>query len=294
VIGLVLASATCMALDTVLARAVTREVDPIVLVFFRNLFGLLVVLPWLWRLGRAGLATAHMGMHIARAAIKIVALILFFWGIGRVALAEATAVAFATPLFTAAGAALLLGESLRRGRLAAILVGFVGVLIVIRPGLVTPGPGALAVLGSTVLLAAIALIAKVLARHDSPTPIVALNLALSAPLALLPALLVWTTPSTQALAIMALQGAMGAFAQFCVIRALSLADASLVTPLDFARLPLVAVLAYFAFGQIPDGWTWTGAAVICLAILLLVRSGRSTKATAPSSCSGVEVTERRR
>jgi drug/metabolite transporter (DMT)-like permease len=278
-------SATCVAVDTVLARVVTREVDPIILVFFRNLFGLVAVLPWLWRLGRAGLVTNHMSLHVARAAIKIVALVFFFWGVARTPLAEATAIAFATPLFGAAGAALLLGESLRQGRLTAIMVGFVGVLIVIRPGLVTPTQGALAVLASTVLQAAISLMAKALSRHDAPAVIVALNLGLSVPLALIPALLVWSTPSWPFLGIMALQGALGAFSQFCVMRALALADASLVTPLDFARLPIVAVLAYFAFGQIPDGWTWTGGAVICLALLLLVRSGRSKQVTIPSSRS---------
>lgn len=277
VVLLVLTSATCVAVDTVLARFVTREVAPFVLVFFRNLFGLAFVLPWLWRLGRAGLATRHWGLHVARAAFKIVGLGLFFWGIARIPLAEATAIAFATPLFGAAGAALLLGESLRRGRLSAILVGFVGVLLIIRPGLVVPSPGALSVLASTVLLAAIALIAKVLARHDSAPAMVAINLALSVPLALLPAMLVWTTPSWQALGIMAVQGALGAFSQLCMMRAFALADASLVTPLDFARLPIVAGLAYAAFGQVPDGWTWAGGSVICLAILLLVRSGRAPR-----------------
>ena len=276
---LVLLSATCVAVDTVLARIVTRDVDPIVLVFFRNLFGLAAVLPWLWRLGRAGLVTRHWGLHVSRAGLKIVGLGLFFWGISRIPLAEATAIAFATPLFTAAGAALLLGESLRRGRFLAILIGFVGVLVIIRPGLLAPSQGALAVLASTALLAAIALIAKVLARHDTASVTVAINLALSVPLALLPALFVWTTPSWSALGIMAVQGAIGAFSQLCMMRAFALADASLVQPLDFARLPIVAVLAYFAFGQVPDEWTWAGAAVICVAVLLLVRSGRGAGAT---------------
>lgn len=263
-----------MAVDTVLARIVTREVDPIVLVFFRNLFGLAVVLPWMWRLGRAGLATRHWGLHIARAGCKVVGISFFFWGVAHIQLAEATAIAFATPLFGAAGAALLLGESLRRGRLLAILVGFAGVLLIIRPGLVTPSPGALAVLASTVLLASIALMAKVLARYDTATVMVAINLALSVPMSLVPALFFWTTPSWQALGIMAVQGVLGAFSQLCMMRAFAAADASLVTPLDFARLPIVAVLAYIVFGQVPDGWTWAGGTVICLAILLLVRSGR--------------------
>ena len=182
---LVVASAACVAADTILARIVTQEVGPFVLVFFRNLFGLLFLLPLLARAGRAGLATGRMALHVTRAGIKIMGLVAFFYGVSAVPVAEATAIAFATPLFAAVGAALFLGESLRHGRLLAILLGFGGVLIVLRPGTQTLHPAALAVIGSAVALASIGLLAKVLARHDPPNTIVTLNLALSVPLALL-------------------------------------------------------------------------------------------------------------
>jgi drug/metabolite transporter (DMT)-like permease len=271
---LVLVSAACIATDTILARVVTQEVSPFVLVFFRNLFGLLAVLPWLARAGRRrGFSTSRMGLHAARAGIKIVGLAAFFFGLSVVPVADATAMAFATPIFAALGAALFLGETLRHGRLAAILLGFAGVLVVLRPGVQAVHPGALAVLGSAVALAAIGLLAKVLARHDQPDTIVAINLTLSVPLALLAALPFWATPSAPMLGLMAAQGVLGTASQLCFVRALGLADASLIMPVDFARLPLVALLGFLAFGQVPDGWTWTGAAVICAAILLLLRAG---------------------
>ncbi len=273
---LVVASAGCVAIDTILARIVTQEVGPFVLVFFRNLFGFLVLLPLVIRAGRAGLATRHMPLHGARAVIKILGLVGFFYGVASVPVADATAIAFATPLFAAIGAALFLGESLRHGRLPAILLGFAGVLIVLRPGTQALHPAALALIGSAVALATIGLLAKVLSRHDPPNTIVTLNLALSVPLALLAALPFWVTPSPGTVGLMAAQGVLGAGSQLYFIRALKLADASLMMPVDFARLPFVALLGFLAFGQVPDGWTWAGAAVICAAILLLLRAGTRT------------------
>ncbi|HEX8374151.1 MAG TPA: DMT family transporter, partial [Geminicoccaceae bacterium] len=211
-------------------------------------------------------------------ALKILGLVGFFYGLSVVPVAEATAIAFATPLFAAAGAAVFLGETLRHGRLAAILLGFVGVLIVLRPG--GGGalhPGALAILASAVALAAIGLLAKVLARHDPSRTILAINLTLSVPLALLAAIPFWTTPSPATLGLMAVQGALGAASQICFIRALRLADASLMMPVDLVRLPLVALLGFLAFGQVPDGWTWAGAVVICAAVVLLLRAGERAR-----------------
>ena len=132
-------------------------------------------------------------------------------------------------------------------------------------------------------LAAIGLLAKLLARHDPPNTILAINLTLSVPLALLAALPFWTTPSWRMLGLMAVQGALGAASQFCFVSALRLADASLMMPVDLVRLPLVALLGFLAFGQVPDGWTWIGGGVICTAIVLLLRAGTRDDARTEAS-----------
>jgi drug/metabolite transporter (DMT)-like permease len=106
------------------------------------------------------------------------------------------------------------------------------------------------------------------------------------PLALLAALPFWVTPSLPSVGLMAAQGVLGAASQLCFIRALKLADASLMMPVDFVRLPFVALLGFLAFGQVPDGWTWMGAAVICTSILLLLRAG--TRARSPVAVLGGE------
>ena len=214
-----------------------------------------------------------MGLHVVRAALKIVGLGCFFYGLSFVPVASATAIAFATPLFAAVGAAVFLGESLRHGRLAAILLGFLGVLIVLRPD----GGACIRVRSRSwlppVALAAIGLLAKLLARHDPPNTILAINLTLSVPLALLAALPFWTTPSWGHVGLMAVQGALGAASQFCFIRALRLADASLMMPVDFIRLPLVALLGFLVLRSGAGRLDLVGAAVICAAIVLLLRAG---------------------
>jgi drug/metabolite transporter (DMT)-like permease len=273
--GLIVFSATCVAVDTILAKIVTQEVSPIVLVFFRNLFGVVVMLPWVIRTGPRALSTRRPWLHVLRATIKIVALVGFFYGVSRIPVAQATAIAFATPLFVGVGAALFLGESLRRGRLVGILIGFVGVLVIIRPGFAAIDPAAIAVLASTVGIAIIGLMMKVMAKHDTPDTITLLNLALSVPLALVPALLFWTTPSPAILGLMAVQGLLGAASQLAVSSALRHADASLMLPIDFVRLPIVAALGYVFLSQVADAWVWAGAAVILVGIILLLRSGRS-------------------
>jgi drug/metabolite transporter (DMT)-like permease len=251
--------------DTVLARIVTREVSPFVLVLFRNLFGLLVLAPWLAAGDRrAAFATRRPFLHIARAALKLLGLAGFFYGLSVVPVAEATAIAFATPLFAAAGAAAFLGETLRHGRLAAILVGFLGVLIVLRPGGGALHPGALAVLASAVALAAIGLLAKVLARHDPPRTIVAINLTFPCRWRCSRRYLL-DHPSLAMLGLMAVQGALGAGSQICFIRALRLADASL-DDAGRPRPPAAGRLAGLPrLRPVPDGWTWAGAVVICAA-----------------------------
>lgn len=272
---LIVLSATLVAVDTVIARIVTQDVNALVLVFFRNLFGVVFLLPLIARAGLRSFQTRRPWGHVLRAAIKIVGLVAFYYGVSRIPVAEATAIAFATPLFIAAGAAAFLGESLRRGRWLAILTGFVGVLVILRPGIAVIHPAALSVVASTVALASIALLMKVLARTEAPNTIAIINITLSAPLALIPAAFFWTTPSWPTLGLMLIQGALGTISQLAVTRAVHVADVSLMMPIDFVRLPIVAGLGFLILGQVPDRWMWVGAAIICLAILLLLRSGRS-------------------
>ena len=263
-----------MAVDTIIARMVVQEVHPTVLVFFRNLFSLMIMAPWLWRMRHSVFRTSRLSLHIVRNLLKIAALITFFTAVGLMPLASVTAIGFAMPLFAAAGAILFLGEAPSLRRTLSTLAGFMGVLLIIRPGAETLTIGAFAAVASAILQAGVGLMVKYLGRFDPPDTIVALTLVLSVPLAVLPALFFWTTPSLPILGLMVIQGGIGALAQICITRGMRKADASLMMPIDFVRLPLVALIAYLAFGEVPDSWTWIGAAVVFASLLTLLGVGR--------------------
>lgn len=276
---------TAVALDTVIVRIVLEELNPFEIAFFRTLFSLLFLLPWFWRAGPAAFATRRFLLHAVRAAGKLAALVVFFYAVSLMPLAEVTSVMFAMPLFAALGAWLFLGEAMRRLRLAATLLGFAGVLVVIRPGTALFDVGALAAVGAALGLAALGLIVKYLARFERSPTIVFWNLFLITPMAALVALPVWQWPSWAALAWLVLQGLLGMLAQLCFTRALQFGDASTLMPLDFLRLPIVAAIAFLAFDEVPGLWTWVGAAVIFAATVLLLRD--EARADSGGSSSGI-------
>jgi len=272
--SLMLLAAVIMAVDTALVRVLSGELHAFEIVFFRSLFGLLAVAPWLWRHRRVIGHTANFRLHLGRALLKLLALFAFFQAIAGAPLASVTAIAFTTPLFVAVGAVLILGERLPRLRVAAIVMGFFGVLIVVRPGAGLVDPAIVYAVAGAIGIAAIALMLKFLSGRDSPSTIVGLNLLLSVPLALLLALPFLGLPSWPMLGLLAFQGAAGALSMTAVTRAMALGDASFLSPIEFVRLPLVAAIAYLAFGEVADAWVWVGGLVIFAAVVALAQSER--------------------
>ncbi len=262
------------AVDAVIVRLLSPGVHPFVIGFTRALFGLLVLLPWILRRPQI-LRSNYRLNHLLRAALKLASLIAFFAAFARAPLADATAIAFTAPVFLIIGAWLLLGEPLRMARALAVIVGFAGVLIVLRPDSPTASTsGMLLALLGAFLTAASQLILKPMSARDPTETLVAWNLILTVPLAALPAALVWSTPNPEQWALLALQGALGALNMSLVTKALSLGEASLIAPFEFLRLPIVAGLAFMLFGQAVPISTWIGGGVIFAATLLMARSTR--------------------
>jgi drug/metabolite transporter (DMT)-like permease len=268
---LMAAAATFVSVDTIIIRIVSAEIHPFEIAFFRNLFSLLVLAPWMMRVGVSGLKSPRMPMHVLRALIKLAAIISFFYAVKLLPLAAVTAIAFTAPLFVALGSMAFLGEPVHVRRLAALFVGFCGVLVIVRPGSAVFDPLILLALAAAFGLGAIGIMMKYLAMRENPPAIVSLNLLISVPAALVIAVPVWMTPSPEILALLVVQGLLGGMSQLCFSRAMSIADASVVMPIEFIRLPLVVVLAYLMFGELTDIWTVVGGAVIFAATIALVR-----------------------
>ncbi|MDP7651945.1 MAG: DMT family transporter [Rhodospirillales bacterium] len=256
------ASCACFALMATMVRRASFDVHPVEIVFFRYLFGLLFLAPWLLRAGLAPLRTRRLGMHLFRALAGMGVVLTWFTAVSLMPLAEATALAFTAPLFATLGAALFLGESVRLRRWSAIAIGFAGAMIILRPGLQAISWPALLALASSAFLGTAALVIKSLSRTEESNTIVLYLCLLTTPLTAIGAFFVWTTPSLESLAWMAGIGVVATIGQLAYTRAFAATETSIVMPLTFFKLIFAALLGYFFFAEVADSWTWIGAAVI--------------------------------
>ena len=245
-------------------RAMSATYHPLEIVFFRNLFGLMAMAPWLWRVGLTGLKPGRPKLFMLRAALSYTAMATWFMAVSIVPMAEAVTLSFTAPLFATILAALVLGEVVRARRWMAVAVGFVGVIVILRPDLAAFDPTFAWPLASALAIASAQIAIKSLSRTESPEAIVVQLGLWVTPFAFVPMLFVWHTPTLIDMVWFAVMGAIGTFAQICLNRALASADASAVVPFDYIRLPMVAAMGYTIFGESVDTMTWGGAAVIIL------------------------------
>jgi drug/metabolite transporter (DMT)-like permease len=273
------AAAIAFALMITLVRQLTDGLHPLQVVFFRTAFGLAAMLPWLFRQGFGVLRTEHLRRHLLRALIAILAMVGWFTTLSLMPLAEATALSFTAPLFTSVLAVLVLGEVMRPRRWIAVAIGFLGALIIVRPGFAAIQPAALLAIGTAAIWASSTILIKTMARTESAGAITTYMALLTTPMTLIAALFVWQSPSLEQLGWAALLGTAGSAGHICMSRALAAADATVVAPLDYLRLPIVALIAFVAFGEIPGVWVWLGGGVIAASSIYLAQhEARSTHA----------------
>jgi drug/metabolite transporter (DMT)-like permease len=260
---LMVAAAAVTSMQGLLIRvAADGGIHAFEIAFFRSFFGFVamavVVLATTRRVPRVTALRPLGGSSL----FHLMAMLSFFYGMAMMPLAESAALTFTAPLFGTLAAALFLGERVHARRWIAILVGFLGVLVVLRPGMVPVGIGPALVLFSTVAFAGVTVLVKRMTATEATTSVVFYQSLFVSVLTLPAALPVWTTPDPTMLAWLALIGALSTVGWLCFTRAFALADASALLPLEFTRLPFVALLGYLAFGEVPDVWVWVGAAVI--------------------------------
>ena len=264
-----LVSAAALSGLTGLVRHMSAGLPPFEIAFFRSFFGLLILAPWLMRSGLGILRTKRLGLYTLRCAFGAVTMLMWFTAISMVPLAAAVALGFTSPLFVTLGAALFLGEMVRGRRLGATLFGFAGAFIILRPGSGVFDTGAVLVLLSAVTLAGANLSVKGLSRTEPVQAIVTYMVIFMVPLTFIPALLVWQTPTGAQLVELAGLAVVATLGNYAMTRSLAVADASAVIPYDYARLPFVALIGFFVFGETSDATTWIGAGVIAAASVYL-------------------------
>lgn len=265
------AAAAAFTIMTTLIREAAKGVHPFEIAFFRALVNLVLMLPFAIGTGSAGLKTNNHKAYALRGVCGLAFLMTYFTGAAIIPIAESQALTFTSPLWGTLLAVLFLGERLTLARALAVVVGFAGVLIILRPGVVQVSLGALLVLAGALTAAASNTIVKFTTRTDHPDAIVFYQMVYVTPLICVPALYVWTWPNLEQVLLMFGVGFFATLNQRFLSRAYAAADAIAVLPFEFARLPFAAVIGFLAFRELPDIWAWLGGAVIFSASLYMVR-----------------------
>lgn len=266
---------------TIRHLSVTGEMHPFEVALFRVVFGFLALAPVFLRQGMAPLRTRNLKLFALRGALNSAAMLMFFYSLSITPLATVAALGFTAPLFATLLAMLVLGEVVRLRRWTAILIGFAGTLIILRPGMIDVGLGPLLVIGSSVVWSVALMVIKVLTRTESSVTITAYASIFLTPVCLAAALPYWTWPGLEQLGWLAMIGVLGTVAQTAMNQSFKYADASAVLPMDFSKLIWAAAIGFALFGEIPDLWTWVGGALIfASATYIGIRESRMRKRAA--------------
>lgn len=243
-------------------RHVTQEIHPFEAAFFRMFFGLVALAPVFMAQGLAPLRTTKLKLFSIRAVLNVIAMMCFFYGLSLTPLAQATALGFSAPIFATLMAMLFLGETVRARRWTAIGIGFLGTLVILRPGLAEIGIGSLLILFSAAVWSIALMVIKVLTRTEGSVTITAYASIMLTPVTFVIAWPFWTWPTPELWIILFLLGAIGTIAQTLLNQALKIADASVVLPVEFSRLIWAALIGFMMFGEIPNIYVWTGGFMI--------------------------------
>ncbi|WP_138379582.1 DMT family transporter [Luteithermobacter gelatinilyticus] len=246
-----------------LIRYVSDDVHPFLTAFYRTVIALLIMLPFFRTTGlREGLKTRKPGIHLLRGLASSFTIICTFYAVTVIPLADVMSYSFAAPIFATIGAVLVLGEKIRLPRIFAILFGFIGMLVLLRPGQMAINSGTVAALLSAITIAVTTICVRFLARTEKPHVITAYALLCALPVTFVFALPVWTWPGPGQLMVLVLIGGLASIAQICMSKAFSEAEASALMPFDFSRLIFSALIGYLFFDEATDIYTWIGASLI--------------------------------
>jgi drug/metabolite transporter (DMT)-like permease len=243
-------------------RELLRHMQPFEVLFWRVGAALVLMLLVLPRTGLAPLRTRRIGLHFTRNGFHFFAQLAWIYAIGALPFATVFAIEFMFPVWVALLATLLLGERMNRGRVVMLVLGLAGVLVILRPGFALIHPAALVMLAGSLGFAVNIITTKKLSSTDSTLAIVFWMLVMQTPPALIAALPHWVAPQMAHVPWICALGLCNVAAHLCLTRALRLADASLVVPIDFLRLPLIAFIGAMYYAERLDPAVLIGAAMI--------------------------------
>ena len=263
---------TAMVVMAVAGRAATKTLHVFQIMEMRSLLGFVLLWPLIHASGGVRrLGTARLGQQVARNAVHYAAQFGWFFALTLIPIAQVVAIEFTMPIWTALLAVSFLGERLNAARVVAVVLGVVGVAVIVRPGVDHVDPGQLIALAAAVGFAISVILVKSLTRTDSPVAIVFWMLVVQSAIGAVPALVVWRTPTAAVWPWIVVIALCGTYSHLCMTQALRHAEATMIVPMDFLRVPLSAVAGWLVFGERIDVFTVGGAALILFANLLNLR-----------------------
>jgi drug/metabolite transporter (DMT)-like permease len=260
---------------TVAGRELGHDIPVFVLMLLRSLMATAILAPIVLARGDPGARLRQLPLHVMRNLIHYAAQYAWFSALLLIPLAEVISIEFTTPIWVAILAAMFLRERLDAAKLTAIALGFAGILMIVRPGVSSAGPGHVLALAAAVGFGCTIAFTKFITRRDSPLTVIFLMFAIQSVIGAVPAFLVWKWPEPQYWPWVAVIGLAGTFSHFCLSKALSLGDASLVIPMDFLRVPVTALLGYWLYREGLDGYSIAGAMLILAANTLNLWKART-------------------
>lgn len=256
------ASTLCATVTAACVRLVSSGVHPFEIAFFSSLFAIPVFAPLLVRRGALKLKPRALKLLGLRSVLHVIDILMLFTAFSLAPLAKVVAIDFSSPLFGSLLAVLVLGEAPRATRIGALIAGFVGTLVVVRPDVGGLDLGTGSALIAAVMAGLSIVVVKVLARTETSATIALYTFLISTPLLFLAALPFWKTPTLSELVLLGAIGAFSAFIHLFNAEAYRWADLTAVLPLNFLRLIWISVVAYLVFAEVPSAWTLLGGAMI--------------------------------
>lgn len=268
-------SIASFVLMSIAGRETMAELNVIQVMEMRSVIGLLIILPFVVMAGGLrAVATRRPLAHLGRHSVHYAGQLAWLHALMLIPLAELVSIEFTTPIWTAILALIFLGERLTPARMGAIALGLAGILLIVRPGVGTADVGHLVVLFAAMTFGVSMVMVKSLTRTDGTLSIIFWMLVIQSVIGAYPAWRVWIDPGTELWPWIVLVAFTGMSSHFCLTQALSHADATVVAPMDFSRLPITALVGWLLYQERIDVFTALGAALILSGNLLNIQKRR--------------------
>ena len=246
-----------------------EDVNVYVAGFFRFFLGLVIILPYIVKNKDAVLKTTHLKQHFLRALLGLPAMLIYFSALVLLPIEKLTAISFVVPLIVTILAVFFLGEKIYIYRTLALILGFSGMLVIIRPGFVDISIGVYMVLFSALLWSINIIITKKISKDDSAITILAYQSIFMSLLSFFIVLFFWEMPSLKTFIYLILAAMCGTVLHLTLNHAFKLVDVSMTQPYSFLNLVFASIIGYFVFDEMPDLYTWIGALIIFTGVLII-------------------------